>query len=355
MKKMITLLGAATLSVSSATAVVGCSNNSVAAYNNFAKFANATKPTFDEEGKVTKQGSTLIYYIGAEDNLSSLSFEYAMKVASGVGETATLDEAFNKINDAASSNTFINDFKQIGETLKTNDKTGADDQLAQTEVKYNKKKSLWYFESQSNGFSFSNGANSNKIEIQGSTVETVGDLWTDKGTKKILNDWIKPSVARMVYSETQQDSWDKTKDKTKIETLNKEINDRVDAIKSSKGPLFLIVRNGEFIGYLEGFNVYNEVFVNGEDNSSLKPTKYDQKELIDNFDKGINSIINNKDIVFNTYKTGSTSHKLTSDAWKWEHWDNWVVRDSTSSSSSFREGEGASSTSYSYTYNLNKY
>lgn len=362
MKKLITLLGAITLSASSATAVVACSSDSIDAYTNFAKFADATRPTFDENGNTVKAGSTLVYYLGAEDNLSSLSFEYAIKVASGVGKEASMSEAFNKINNVSSSNnTFIDDFKQIGKTLKTNNEFASDNEFVQTEVKYSKKDKLWYFKSQSkNGFTFSNDATSEKIELQGSTVETVGDLWTNKATKKILTDWIEPSIARMVYSNTQETSWDKTKDKIEIKTLNEQIEARTNAIKSSKGPLFLIVRNGEFIGYFEGFNVYNEVFKSGEDNSSLKTKKYEEKELINNFNKGISSIINTKDIVSKTYETTNTNYKLSNDAWKWELWDNWVTKDSSSSGEQTPDPdpellEEEDPSQDSYTYNLNKY
>ncbi|ATZ21631.1 lipoprotein [Mesoplasma tabanidae] len=350
MKKLIALLGATTLTAASASVVVACGNTTVPEYENFAKLANATRPTLDKNGEVQKNGSTLVYYIGAQDNLSSLSFEYALKEATVVSQNASLDEAFAKVNEAnGSSNDFAGNFKKIGNTFESNDENGEDGlNLAQTSVTYNKKKKLWYFENQTDLMTFSAKATGEKIEMHGTTVETVSDLWTDKATKKILNDWIKPSVARMVYSKNGQTIWDKTKDATKIKTINEEINSRVDAIKSSKGPLFLIIRNGEFVGYLNGFEVYANQIKPG-DNTSLRSKKYDSTDLTHKFNESIMNVVHTKNVMTTTYESTNTSFDLNSKSkgnWKWEHWDNWVIRDSKTSSES---------DSSSYSYNLNRY
>ncbi|AVN60390.1 hypothetical protein CG007_02010 [Mesoplasma entomophilum] len=353
MKKLIALLGAVTLTASSASLVVSCGNSSVPAYDNFSKLADATRPTLNEDGEMQKNGSTLVYYIGAQDNLSSLSFEYALKEATKVGKDASLDEAFAKLNEANASddNTFGGNFKNIGNVFETNDAYGQDGNLAQTNVTYNKKQNLWYFESQTELFTFSQQATSTKIEMHGTTVETVGDLWTDKATKKILNDWIKPSVARMVYSASDNTSWDKTKDKEKIKKVNEEINSRVEAIKNSKGPLFLIIRNGEFVGFLQGYEAYQDLWKSG-DNTTIAKGKYKPDDLIQTFNESIKNVVNTKDIMTNTYSPTSESYdydlsKNSKSNWNWKNWDNWVVRDSKSS-----ESESGSET---FSYNLNKY
>ncbi|AVN64440.1 MULTISPECIES: lipoprotein [Mesoplasma] len=353
MKKLIALLGAVTLTASSASLVVACGNTTVPAYDNFAKLANATRPTLNEDGGIEQKGSTLVYYIGAEDNLSSLSFEYALKKSVGLEESASLDDTFDKLNESNSStNGFAGAFKGIGDVLGSSDTNGKDgNQLEETNVTYNKKKDLWYFENKTNLMTFSYEATGTEIEMHGTTVDTVGDLWTDKATKKILNDWIKPSIARMVYANIDKDSWDKTNDKDQIKKVNEEINSRTEAIKNSKGPLFLIIRNGEFIGYLEGFEAYNEVTKSG-DNPDLGKSNYNTNDLIVNFTKDMQDVIDNKDIVMDTYISTNTNYNLNSKAktngWKWKHWDNWVIRDSKTSSESESE-------TGSYSYNLNKY
>ncbi|ATI73343.1 lipoprotein [Mesoplasma florum] len=351
MKKLIALLGAVTLTASSASLVVACGNTTVPEYDNFAKLANATRPTLNDNNEIEQKGSTLVYYIGAEDNLSSLSFEYALKKSVGLDESASLEDAFEKLNESNSStNDFAGKFKGIGDTFTANNVNGDDAlRLVETNVTYNKKKDLWYFENQTDLSTFSAEATGTKIEMHGTTVDTVGDLWTDKATKKILNDWIKPSIARMVYAniDKHNQSWDKTKDKEQIKKVNDEINSRTEAIKNSKGPLFLIIRNGEFVGYLEGFEAYNQVKKDG-DNPDLGKSDYKENDLINNFINGMQSVVHTKDIMTKTYKSDNTNYNLNSTAsnqWKWQNWDNWVIRDSKTSSES---GE-------SYSYNLNKY
>ncbi|WP_027875402.1 lipoprotein [Mesoplasma chauliocola] len=372
MKKLIAILGATTLTASSASVVISCGNSTTQVYSDFVELANATRPTFDENGNVTKPGSTLIYYIGAKNNLSSKSFEFALKETTGLNQSASLDEAFEKMNTQTNdSSTLAYNFQNIGGAIKTNTNTQDGLKYAQTEVSYNKKRSLWYFENATNNIVFSEQAKSSKIEIHGTTLDEVSDLWTDKTTSKILKDWITPSIARMEYSTQENREWDNSKngvDKELIQAINENISSRVTQISQSKGPLFLVIQNGEFAGYFDGFETYSDVKDETANQEIAKgASKWNQNVRADFTRMFISSIQNSLvegSMFTNLYGQSGIKSEFSysfkkDNIWKWNHWDGWVANDSDTDAEGETTdpgtGEGEDEQTNNFTYNLNNY
>lgn len=264
MKKLLIILGAVSLTATPSLVVVSCSSKTTVEYNQFIELADATRPTFDENGNVVKKGSTLIYYMGGSNNYSSLSFEHALKKAT---KKDNINEAFIELNNSTTltGSAAGQEFKKLGASYTL----GSDAGIKDVKVEYNKKKSRWEYVSKSNNDIFSTEVNKNTmgddINIAGFQTSKASELWTNKTSKKILSDWITPSIARMTYeisldidNETINESTLKVNKNKIFEEAKTKINAESSKISEARGPIFLIIRNGELIGYLNGYTLYNE-------------------------------------------------------------------------------------------------
>ncbi|PPE06278.1 lipoprotein [Mesoplasma corruscae] len=318
MKKLLIILGALTLTATPSLVVVSCSNNVAETVNQFIELADGTRPTFKGVNEIDKKGSTLVYYIGGADNYSSLSFEYALKQATN---TENLTDAFAVLNNGTDASTGpVKAFKDLGKLTSLGNDAG----IQEVSTKWNKSNSRHEFINKTENVIFSKEALGTDIKIAGYQASSIDNLWTSKVTKKILSDWLTPSIARMTYDitlETNNQKLAEANTKTKKNELfdgaQTLIETKVKELSESKGPIFLIIRNGELIGYLNGYTVYNEVdkviLQKDQDAFKNKGRSYDSKD-IENMFKTWNETLafsnvesNNKSILQDIYKKEGTS------------------------------------------------
>ncbi|AUF83491.1 hypothetical protein CXP39_01625 [Mesoplasma syrphidae] len=254
MKKLLSLLGAISLTATASLAVVSCTNWTD--YNNFTSWINETKVQYKgNTAEVTKKGTSAVIYIGSKDNASSLSFQAAVE--------EFLDPKGHDFNtglkNLSQSNEELGwDIKVAsGETKNTNDDSATDWGTASVKKEKPKKKSAYWSRTAINEdqkYVVDKQKLDGKVSFKSIILDEMSDLWTSKSMKKIVNDVIEENIARSLFSSNST---------SESKAITENVNKILLTLTNVKGPVFLTVRNGVITGFVNGFELFYE-FNQGE-------------------------------------------------------------------------------------------
>ncbi|EOA07373.1 Hypothetical protein, predicted lipoprotein [Mycoplasma yeatsii 13926] len=255
MKKILSLLSTVSIIATSASLVVSC-GAATKEFNQFNKYVEESK------------NKTLIVYLGAKNNNSSLSFEDGLQE---VTNSNSFSEAISKINNGSgqSTNKFISAFHN---NLKWNVTSGNDgnptDNLYKVDVKKEKSKDKDNKETKEYWITTTRiGDNTSKlfqdmndeVKFESIIYDKVQNQWKGGVRKKILDDYLIPNLAKQIYGIKGIDNKNKEQVTNTVSTLT-------ESVKSLEGPLFMVLRDGMFYGMISGF----EVFTNREEKDKSK-------------------------------------------------------------------------------------
>ncbi|MDQ0567929.1 lipoprotein [Mycoplasma yeatsii] len=318
MKKILSLLSTVSIIATSASLVVSC-GAATKEFNQFNKYVEESK------------NKTLIVYLGAKNNNSSLSFEDGLQE---VTNSNSFSEAISKINNgsAQSTNKFISAFHNNlnWDVTKGNDGNPTDN-LYKVDVKKEKSKDKDNKETKEYWVRTTKiGDNTSKL-FQGMTNEVrlesiiydkIQNNWGGGVRKKILDDYLIPNLAKQFYG------WGKDPSNKEREDVTTSVSVLTESVKALEGPLFMVLRDGMFYGMISGF----ETFTKREEkdktkcidsNTNLSDAKRVREDVFNNkFIDALKSSILNYNIqnIYNS-KANSDEVEKTIFAPNWHHAD----------------------------------
>ncbi|AGJ90769.1 hypothetical protein [Mycoplasma putrefaciens] len=274
MKKMLSLLTTITVIGATSSFVLSC-QSSKQEYKMFEQYLNESK------------NKTLILYLGAKNNNSSISFEEGLKEITGA---QNFSEAINKVNttQTSDSNSFISQFKS---RLSWNVTTNPTNNLIEVNVKkeklYSKQESKYneYWirtdkkEQRNDNKRVLYQNMQNEVLLKGISYNRIQDQWESGITKKIIDDWLMPNLAKQFYGYGN----DQKITLERITTVTEKVNNIANKVKELKGPIFMVLRDGMFYGAMNGF----ETFANYSKKES-------EKTIDSNTDKKLSKQIRDK-------------------------------------------------------------
>lgn len=400
MKKVLAILASLGLTTTAGLSVVACGKSNTQ-FNNFMSYVNETKGSYDDQGQPKTKSSASVIYIGAKDNGSSQSFEYALTKI--FGSVANAKTTLNKENEVTKTNVypftkniidskfqlttaeaanlrnsdkikveveqpnidswsiydaiissqpiggnytisienFPNDssnvsLKLTGYKVKTNSQTpskskavvdgwktaynqwitrknadrgiqGVDLNLDVNSDKFGKVKTLNKAEPV---YGINRGGADTgltttawdyakiKFSLKTLTVDKVSNYWNNDLFNKISDNYLKKDLMYQLTANQPPTEvgrgdrfWER---KTKVEEY-------ISDIKTAKGPLFLIIKNGHVIKIMKGWNLYNKFASNGQDleevlkNDLIKWTNEMQTIFSSSFAENNSKLFNNGD------------------------------------------------------------
>ncbi|WP_027063347.1 lipoprotein [Mesoplasma seiffertii] len=250
MKKLLSLLGAVSLTATASLAVVACTNWTN--YNNFENWVNETKVQYKgDTGEVVTKGSSAVIYIGAKDNASSLSFQAAVE--------EFLDPTGHDFNTGLKN--LSTDNEDLGWNIKAASgalKNGYSDSTTwstATVKKQTPKKKKAYWEktkiNEDQKYVVTKDKLEEKVTFNSIILDEMSQLWTSKPMKKIVSDVIEENIAKSLLSSNSNANAD-----NKVVTEN--VNTILASLTDTKGPIFLTIRNGVITGFVNGFELFYE-------------------------------------------------------------------------------------------------
>ncbi|WP_026389531.1 lipoprotein [[Acholeplasma] multilocale] len=379
MKKLLAILGAVGLTATAGLAVVACSDSSDKDFKKVQSWIEDTKVQY-KDGKVTKKGSSMVLYIGAKDNNSSLSFESAIKEFVGAGsDLQTNLDVLSKItnpNEGTTKTTKAWSDIYTGWSSQLGNPSTPNQEIAwnQTnEVKWNKDKSLWQLSDTSQegkyiGYNTEVEAMDTNVNFKALTIKEIADLFKSGSTKSLLSDYVKKTVAQTLYTSNQASAGD-----VKAKEITEQVDAIVNKLSSKTGPMFLIIKNGVLTGMVNGFETFMEFnkntdkSIDGQKGISKEEAKAIREEslitLFKNIAKEFNgsivdSIVNGQRI--NLTVNSDQSDNETGTTYKWQTWDKGVTNDEDDASSETpnepeEETEEESTDTYSFKNISDKY
>ncbi|UWD35220.1 lipoprotein [Mycoplasma cottewii] len=256
MKKILSLLSTVSIIATSSSLVVSC-GAATREFNQFNKYVEESK------------NKTLIVYLGAKNNNSSLSFEDGLQE---VTDSKSFQDAISKINNGSgqSTNKFISAFHNNlnWEVTKGNDGNPTDN-LLKVDVKKEKSKDKESKETKEYWVRTTKiGDNTsklfqnmtNEVKFESIIYDKIQNTWDGGVRKKILDDYLIPNLAKQIYG-INKDTDNKNK-----EQVTNTVSTLTESVKNLEGPLFMVLRDGMFYGMISGF----EVFTNREEKDKSK-------------------------------------------------------------------------------------
>lgn len=118
MKRLLAILGSLSLTAVATSTVISCKKNNEKS-NEFRNYVNQTKGTYDQESNPLTKSSMGLIYVGAKDNASSKSFEYALERVFG-----SINEASTKLSKEDTVETFNLKSQMANFVVQTNEISG---------------------------------------------------------------------------------------------------------------------------------------------------------------------------------------------------------------------------------------
>lgn len=111
-----------------------------------------------------------------------------------------------------------------------------------------------------------------QLTFQAFSVNEVSQYWNSDLFKRMTDDYIRPNLIKQIAAqegvtspEPDESPIPSDKFQNRVKKANEIINEQ---IQKAKGPLFLIIKNGQLIAVQNGWNVYNNFPINGIDFST---------------------------------------------------------------------------------------